>query len=714
MEHHPVLEEIVDVICKKTQNTDRSFFRAEVAFYLGKIAGCMRATILTKDRGEIPVNIYTIALAESGYGKGHSVNIMENDFIKGFKDRFINNIMPITSSENMWKLANKHAAINSTEPEDEYAKLEGAYNRAGEYPFTFDSGTAPAVKQLRDKLLLADSGSINLTIDEIGANLVGNTEVLNVYLELYDQGYVKQKLTKNTAENIRNKELDGRTPANMMLFGTPSALMDGGAIEDQFFDFLEMGYARRCLFGFGRKETKAYHVQDAKEIYHNLVDPKNDEIIGRISDLFTSLAHMDYFRWGMDVEEDVAIKLIEYRIICEAASDALPTHEAIKKAEISHRYARALKLAGAYAFVDKSPEITMDHLMSAILLVEESGKAFEKVLYREKPYVKLAKYISEVGTEVTHADLDQALPYYKSGIAFRKEIHTLATAWGYKNNILIKRNLVDGIEFFSATSLEEVDLDNLTVSYSSSFAYDYQADKAPFDQLGVLLTAKNMNWCSHAFKNEHRTEENAIAGFDLAVFDVDGTADINLVRELLKDYKHIIQTTKRHTDEEHRFRLIFPMNYRLELDAEDYVEFMDNFASWLPFDVDTQANQRSRKWLSNEKADVYINNGENTELIDVLKFIPKTSKHDEYTAYSEQISDLDSLERWFLERIKKGQRNQGLVRYAFALVDSGHSLTSVSEKVHSLNNNLKDPLPKDEIDNTIMRSVAKKLQDKEG
>ena len=66
VKHHPAIEEIVDVLCRKTQNTDRGFFRTEVAFFLAKMASNMRALIITKDRGEIPVNIYAMALATSG------------------------------------------------------------------------------------------------------------------------------------------------------------------------------------------------------------------------------------------------------------------------------------------------------------------------------------------------------------------------------------------------------------------------------------------------------------------------------------------------------------------------------------------------------------------------------------------------------------------------------------------------------------------------
>jgi hypothetical protein len=76
------------------------------------------------------------------------------------------------------------------------------------------------------------------------------------------------------------------------------------------------------------------------------------------------------------MSKDTSLLLIEYRLKCEKEANTLPEHEEIKKAEISHRYFKALKLAGAYAFVDNSPELTEAHLYSAIKLTEESGRAF--------------------------------------------------------------------------------------------------------------------------------------------------------------------------------------------------------------------------------------------------------------------------------------------------------------------------------------------------
>lgn len=712
VEHHPAINEITEVLCNKTQNTDRGFFHTEVAYFLAKIASNMRATIVTKDRGEIPVNIYALALATSGFGKGHSVNIMENDFLMAFKRRFMEDSMPVIAEANLWDMANERAVRNSSEPQEEFDALEKEYKRAGAYPFTFDSGTPPAVKQLRHKLLLANSGSINLQIDEIGSNLMGNVDVLTLFLELYDQGIVKQKLTKNTHENIRNEELDGKTPTNMLLFGTPNKLLDGGQTEDQFYQFLEIGYARRCIFGYGQQDRKAFHSQTPEEIYKRLTQPGNNNTVIKWSDKFQRLADPTFFNWKMEVEDDVAIKLLEYKIACEKSADSMADHEEIRKAELSHRYFKALKLAGAYAFIDESIKVEMEHLFQAIKLVEESGQAFQTILNREKSYVKLAKYIANINTEVTHADLLEALPFYKSGNAARNEMMSLAMAWGYKQHIIIKKSFIEGIEFFTGDTLEETDLDRMTVSYGDHWAYGYLGEEVPFDQLHVLTQAKGMHWANHHFRNGHRAEEKVIPGFNMIVIDVDEGISLNAAHDILKEVKFMTYTTKRHQKDGHgdRFRVIIPINYNLELDHEEYKEFMDNVAAWLPFKTDEQANQRARKWESFDGGSYYYNM--EGELLDALKFIPKTSKNEQYKKGLQAIESMDNLERWFAQRIATGNRNNQMLKFALALVDSGLDLVDVSNHVHAFNKKLNTPLDANEIDTTIMATVAKKYTTK--
>lgn len=708
--HHPAMEEIVEVLCNKTQNTDRGFFRAEVAYFLGKMAASMRATVVTKDRGEIPVNIYALALATSGFGKGHSVGIMEDELLKGFKKRFQEDTFPVIAEKHLYEIANDRAARNGSDQQEEFEKVEREFRSAGPAPFTFDSGTPPAVKQLRHKLLMSRCGSINLQIDEIGSNLIGSVDVLTLFLELYDQGKVKQKLVKNTADNQRGEEVDGKTPTNMLLFGTPSKLFDGSQTEDQFYSFLDTGYARRCIFGWGQQSHKAYHSQAPDEVYAALTRPDNNAAVSKWSAIFHKLADPAMHGWKMVVEDDVGIQLLAYKIACEKAAELLPEHEEIRKAELSHRYFKALKLAGAYAFVDGSSEVEMDHLMSAILLVEQSGEAFQSILSREKAYVKLARYIADVETEVTHADLVESLPFYSKGNQARNEMMSLAMAWGYKQHIIIKKSFIDGIEFFKGEKLKETDLAEMIISYGDHWAYNYLGEKVPFDQLHLLTQAPGMHWANHHFKNGHRAEENVFAGFNMITVDVDEGISLDTAHELMKQYKFMTYTTKRHQKDGHgdRFRLILPINYHLALDSDEYKEFMNSFMDWLPFKSDESINQRAKKWETFDGGQYHYNL--EGEILDALPFIPKTSRNEKYRKDTQSLASLDNLERWFAQRIASGNRNNQMIKYALALVDSGMDLITVQQQVHAFNKKLNNPMSDHEIDSTIMVTVAKRYQ----
>ena len=248
--HFKPSEDIVEVLMHKTQATDPGFFRNLVAYYFCQVASMMRVDISTHDRGVIPVNMYAVNLATSGFGKGFSTNIMEEQVIGEFRTNFLEYTIDNLAQKNLYKIATSRAAKKATDPEEELLLVQKEYEALGAMPFSFDSGTTPAVKQVRHKALMANAGSLNLIMDEAASNILGNVEVLNTFLELFDVGKVKSKLTKNTAESKRNEDIHGRTPTNMMLFGTPIKLLDGGKVEEEFDTMLSIGYARRCFFGF--------------------------------------------------------------------------------------------------------------------------------------------------------------------------------------------------------------------------------------------------------------------------------------------------------------------------------------------------------------------------------------------------------------------------------------------------------------------------------
>lgn len=711
LQYHPMVEKLVDILCKKTQNINPHFFRILVNYHLTKLPAMMRASILTKDRGIIPINIYAINLGNSGLGKGHATNIIEDSIIKPFKNHFFDITYPQITEINLAQLAAKRATVKGEDPDEELVHTEKEFAALGPLPFAFDSATTPAVKQMRHKLLMGGIGAMNLEIDEIGSNLLSNADALATFLELFDIGKLKQKLIKNTKDSVRNEEIDGRTPTNLFLFGTPSKLLNGGKTEEEFYSFLETGYARRCIFGYTRNGTK---VQDltAEEIFDILTDKTLDSSVKTIAKKLGTLAHKTFYNKHLILPKEVSILAIKYRLHCEAIARTFGEHEEIRKAEMEHRYYKALKLSGTYAFIDEKSTITEDHFFNAVKIVEESGIAFTKLLKRARNYAKLAKYIADIHHEVTHVDLTEDLPFYRGSAAQKNDLMQLAIAWGYKNHIIIKKTCNNGIEFLTGETLQKTNLNKIICSYSTDLAKNYHNVTPAFKHLHKLILTPNLHWVNHHLLDGYRDEGHTKHGFNLLVLDIDHGITIDQVKLLMQKYLYLLHTTKRHTNSHHRFRLILPLNYHINLDSKDYKEFMQNVYDWLPFTVDTATGQRSRKWLTNPQAHLEYNKSDT--LLDALLFIPKTAKNDEQKKLIQNSQSLSNLERWFVNNTNFGSRNNQLLKYALMLVDMGYEYTAVETSIKELNNKLDQRLTIKEIQNTILTTVAKQIRLKGG
>ena len=708
MSYDPVTEMLTDIMCAKTQNSERMFFRIACTYYWGVLASQMHANIQGWGGNSLPINIYAMNLSPSGTGKGYSTGLIERSVIDRFRETFMENTFPLAAEQNMQKLAQSRALRKGSDPHDELAALTKEFNSIGSLLFNFDSATVPAVKQLRHKLNLAKAGGVNLQIDEIGANLVGQEEVTNAFLELYDTGMIKDKLVKSSAENTRFERIEGATPTNMLLFGTPSKLLDSGATQRHLVDMLEMGYARRCFFGYTAKVKKNV-AADATELVNQMFNSSNDAQLDALSCSLEQLADISNLNKIVRIEQPEAIYLMEYKIHCDRRAEQLKEHEHILRSELENRFFKVLKLAAAYAFRDYSPNIRIHHLEAAMKLAEDSGRDFARLMQPEFDYEKVAKYLADCGTAVTLPDLEQALPCFRGSKQQKDQMLEYAVAWAYKNNIIIKKLYDGNILFLRGESLRKTDIDKLIISTSDKLAEGYAQQRIKFDDLEQLGKVNGYHWANHHFEGGYRREDHTLVGFNTIVLDVDGTLPLATAMELMKDYKAFFYTTKRHQDEDglDRYRIILPTNYELELDREEYKMFMDNVMSALPFEMDESCNQRSKKWLTCESAITHVNDG---ELFDVLPFIPRTAKNEEREARFKDQKDLDNLERWVLNNTGDGNRNKQLYNYAMVLVESGLEFAEVGIKVRNLNSKLADKLSDDELQATILKSIQNKFK----
>lgn len=710
--YHPLSEELLKVIVRKTGNNSTSYFRVLIAFFESQIASNMRCHIKGGVHNKVPVNAYVCALMPSGAGKGFSLGILEDDVIAEFKANFINATLPVLHEQHLDKLANDKSIITSLSIDDIKAELVKESNSYGSLPYSFDSGTGAAFKQVRSKAQLCGAGALSFICDEIGSNLINNGEITSIGLEVYDVGKVKQKITKNSNDNKRTEERDDPVPCNMLWFGTPAKLFDSGKNEENFYSLLQEGYARRMLFGEGNKEPRGNIT--AKQLRDSLMNSNSDSVLQGISQQFEKLASVANHNKTILLDEAQELLLLEYRLWCEDRAEKLPTLDDIRRAEMQHRYFKAYKLAGTYAFIDSTPSVTTEQLIAAIKLVEDSGQALDKILRREKAHVKLAKYIGEIGKPITHADLTDELPFFKGTPTARQDMINLASAWGYNNGIVIKTYTQGKIDFIHGEKLEETDLNKLILSYSSHEAYNYQNVEVPFKKLAILGSTSEMHWCTHHCNEDiqhpeygcHRADKFVKPGFNLLVLDMDDGTKIETVKEVLKDYTFMIYTTKRHTSASHRFRVVIPLKYKLYLSADDFKQFMKNIFESLPFEgMDETTGQRSKKWLMNS-GEMYSQEAD--ELFDPRAYIPNTSQNQDRIDRNKQFGNVDNITRWFLEHIAVGGRNNNLFKYGMMLKDKGLDMSIVEKKVIELNSRLEAPLDMAELQGTVLSSISAK------
>lgn len=708
LEHHPFIEEVGAALAAKTNNPDPAMFRVMSAWHLTKAVSNMHGMVKSAVGSPMPINMYGICLAPSGAGKGHAMSTLEQG-IFGRYFSALNDKIEEAEHEAVNRISSRYVSDAGLDESLSRTKAERDVTELGPYVETFDSGTAPAIKQLRAKIQQLGFGALNLQIDEIGSNLSSSEEALTTFLELYDLGQIKQKVTKVTKDSSRTLDNRSCTPANLLMFGTPSKLFDGGNTEKLFIDLVTAGYARRSFFSWqaSRRGMRAISQDEAfQKAVALLTALDQSPWIEKVRFLLQGERKKIY-----SLSDRADKQLFAYRVYCEQRSEEYPEHQEDVRAEMMHRHIKTMKVAAAFAALERLPVVLIRHINHAIALAEESGKAFQTMLTRDKPYIRLAKYITTNKNRMTQADLVATLPYYTGSQSARNDMMNLATSWAYSHDKLIRKEYADGIEFFSGEALEQTDLSAIPLSYSSHMADNYTNSTPAWDKLPRLLLAHDLHFTNHLLAAGehgmgHRSEANIIEGCNFIVLDVDGTASLPLVRSVLEDFQYYIYTTKSHKDDDHHYRIVMPLSHKVNLNREVFQNFMRNIYNWLPFEVDVAAKDRCRKWASHpgqleENAGI---------LLDATQFIPNTIRQEKMSLAADGLKNLPALERWFALQMSAGNRNNMLARFAFVLVDSGLSLPEIETRVISLNNSQSDKLSMAEIQQTVLRSVAQRIQ----
>lgn len=693
-----IINKIHNIVESKMGATDNHFMNMMIFNKLSQIATHMHINIETWDKTLVPCNFYGLSLAPSGYNKGRLNNILEDNVFKSFKKEY-DEFSSTIASETMSLNAERQAAKDGISEEEAMDLLIKRWQRLPDKLYDFSDATEAGLKGAREKFTMAGIGGTCMEIDEIAYNLEKFKEVLTVLLEAYDVGKAKDKLIK-----IDSNSASGKIPSTLFMFGSPTSLLNGSKEENDFFAMLRQGYARRMFFSY-IKDYSSKSKETAKDILNRSRISQVEE--SELLSYFQDIATRDWHNKTITATDDIWEQVIQYKIDCEEEALKYKEHEDIQKFELSHRYWKVLKVMGLLAIADKRDYIKLQDFQDAKLIATQSGSHFLDIVNREPNYVRLFNFMSDMGKKLTEADLYEHLYFYSnSNQSARKDMRNLASAYAYNQNGFIRETIKNGVTFYEAEVMKKTDLDKIKLSYSTDITYNYENVEVKWEELKQFFITDGLHYTVHHFKDGHRNSENLIEGFNLLVLDIDDGLSIDMVRSILNDYTYYIYTTKRHTKDKHRFRVVMPLSNIVKLNDKDYKSFMENIFAWLPFDVDSATKDCSRKWLCNA-GESYSNSG---IMLDPTDFIPDTSNQKEHTRKLENLSNLDNLEKFFVSQIDDGLgRNNILLKFALMLVDGGLSYENIEDRVLSLNDKLETSISVQEIMSTVMKTVRRKI-----
>lgn len=728
------VERLVNSVAKQIPNPNHDLIRIMVTFYLNLVASSLNTKVvaLEEARGTLPVNMYSIVIANSGTGKTYTSNILEEQVLNHFIDKLTTELIP--TYKDLWverevKKESDKLIKQSIEPSEEIiaGDKKKEINSYGYYPITFDTGTPEALRQVRNLVAHIGVGSVNFINDELGRNLSTNSDIYKTYLNLYDKGLLKSKIIKNTDTNIRYADSPNPASTNMLVFGTGNDIFDASNTEKQFFNLLESGFIRRTWFYYSKERQIDPTINSSLDEYIKLTSAKGSEVyLNNWSLHLGSLATVDNV--GLTITwSDEAFKLCKaYELYCKRLAEEKyqSDDEDSLRNELINRTIKVIKLSAMYSLVLRNSSIIEpEDVESAIAFSEYYSKYIEDIYNRPKDYQLVAEYlVKQSPRQVGRTELMEKVKAYNNcgSEAKRKDLMTLALSYAYEQGIPVEYSEnAFNVGYWKAHPNEPTNLDKIPLSINTTADKDnkntlhkpYNNYELPFfgdnGIEGKLLNKPNTMYCNHSLVGDTKKDENVDIhkGTNFIVLDVDGTDTIELAKAIFSNYQYLIHTTKSHgTKDKDSFRILLPLSSKIKLSKEAYKEFMNNIYDYFPIKFDRATKDRARGWFTNSSSNFTLHKNSTGSLLNPLPFIPNSKMNEEFKKRNNDIKSKDNLIKYFVNQVDSNElgRNNALYRFACVLNDSGLDSFEIKNSVVQLNSLFHEPLDGSEVNSLLI------------
>lgn len=224
-----------------------------------------------------------------------------------------------------------------------------------------------------------------------------------------------------------------------------------------------------------------------------------------------------------------------------------------------------------------------------------------------------------------------------------------------------------------------------------------QAHDQKFNNLKeVSEFALKYDWSPFTFKDGYR-HSTSWASCNLMVLDIDKGCTIDNAKELFKEYTYLIQTTKSHDDNNHRFRVIIPLSSTIK-DQEVYKNTWYSLSNKFSF-IDQQCKDMARFYYKS-KSYVCENTGRVLDpVLDVV--IPSYFEKPRLELKLTKGKLSRATMEFVVNGAMPGERNIGCFKAAKDMQEQGYTIEETIEKL------MKSPCVGDDFsDKELERTVA--------
>ena len=694
--------------------------------HLTNFVGQFRRNIKLWDDTLVPINAISFIILGSGAGKDSSNNAVKKCFTPGFQ-----------LLENEVKRAVRKEAIAKAKEAGEDPAEEFAIYKSYMKPIppvfmsiTTGPGLIQHINDIASLPLLSTFQYTGEISDELAHN-PNAIENIKILAEVYDLGIKEATYTKG--QEFRTTEVKGQ-PVSALYVGSPGHILYDENTKKKFHIAFMSKLARRSWFCYSpaRIEEPVFDTVDDLLEYEERVKQESKAAREAVREQIKDITTWGLSKAGKSITIDSSVfRLFSiYKRYNKEVVDSLTNTETTYALIRTHLQWKALKLAGAFAFFDKSDVIEEKHYIDAITyceMLDEDMEVFERDL-NKAPHERLADYMKTIINNDNKAVLS-VHEIKKMGFAqnvSKTKLHELVKLCaGYDTSGIYSVINEDGAIQYEPiikteeinVSFKELDMNELNKAVKANdkeavrkaketlaakTAYGFEIANTTFEELKYLLEG-DYAYSSFKFKNGVRGRHNIEGGTKWLVLDIDDSIiTASETHFMLSDINHHVALSSDATNE-YKFRVLIELDATVDLDATTWKYFYQEIATDLALKVDPLP--QSQIFFS--YADRPVLSVTDASPLEVRDYVMKAteranSKNNKKVAIStpqKKAMLADALETFsYAFNAEHGTGSRNMIRAMYHALDLGATLEQAIELLEDINNYWIHPMPYERLE----------------